>query len=549
MMETTLKDRFVIDHLPESGAQPRYFFDLPELQYPARLNSAVELVDRHVGEGRGDKIALRWLEGEATRELSYAALADWTNQIARVITEDLGLVTGNRLLLRGPNNPWMAAALLACLKAGVVAVPTMPLLRARELGTILNIAQARAALCDHRLADELRYCQDPANPNYCENLKAVMTFNSDAADSLESRAAAKSAAPFDAGTGRDDPCIIAFTSGTTGKPKGCIHFHRDVLAMCDTFSRHVLKTAATDITCGTPPLAFTFGLGGLLCFPLRAGGTALLVEKLTPEGFLQLIEDQKITMTFTAPTFYRKMAELADRYALDSLRVCVSAGEALPDATRQVWKQASGINMTDGIGGTEMMHVYISSTGDEVRDGAIGKVVPGYRARVVDENMNEVPPGTLGRLAVQGPTGCRYLDDERQAKYVRDQWNLPGDAFMMDADGYFFYQARDDDMIVSAGYNIAGPEVESVLMMHEAVSDCGVVGQADPERGAIVKAYVVLDPAFAPSEELVRQLQDFVKQQAAPYKYPRSIEFVAQLPRTETGKLQRFVLRKMSENL
>lgn len=546
-VQTGLKDRFVLEHLPDAADQPEYLFDLPQLQYPEQLNSAVELIDRHVQEGRGDNIALRWLQEGVQKQMSYLALSKWTNQLARVLTEDLGLVSGNRILLRGPNNLGMTGALLACLKAGVIAVPTMPLLRARELGTILKLSKAQAALCDARLLDELEHCRNPDNPNYCPGLQKIMAFSSDAPDAMQSLAAGKSDAPYDAQTLRDDPCMIAFTSGTTGKPKGCIHFHRDVLAMCDTFSRQVLQTRETDIACGTPPLAFTFGLGGLLCFPLRAGGSTLLVEKLTPESFLQIIQEHKVTMTFTAPTFYRKMAELAGEYTLDSLRICVSAGEALPDATRQVWKKASGINMTDGIGGTEMMHVYISSSGDDIRDGAIGRVVPGYQARVVDENMNDVPPGTLGRLAVRGPTGCRYLDDERQARYVQQQWNLPGDAFVMDEDGYFYYRARDDDMIVSAGYNIAGPEVESVLMTHEAVSDCGVVGRSDAERGAIVKAYIVLNPGFAPSADLVKILQDYVKQEAAPYKYPREIEFVDQLPRTETGKLQRFVLRNMNE--
>lgn len=545
--KTGLQDRFVIEHLPQMRQQPEYLFDLPELHYPAQMNSAVQLIDRHVHEGRGGNVALRWLEDGEQKQMTYDGLARWTNRLARVLTQDMGLVSGNRLLLRGPNNLGMTGALLACLKAGIVAVPTMPLLRARELGTILRISGARAALCDGRLLQELQHCRNPDNPNYCPDLDQVMAFSSDGPDAMQARADTKSDAPYDAQTMRDDPCMIAFTSGTTGKPKGCIHFHRDVLAMCDTFSRHILQTSATDIACGTPPLAFTFGLGGLLCFPLRAGGSTLLVEKLTPESFLQIIQDHKVTMTFTAPTFYRKMAELAGGYALDSLRICVSAGEALPDATRQLWKKASGINMTDGIGGTEMMHVYISSSGNDTRDGAIGRVVPGYQARVVDQNMNEVPPGTLGRLAVRGPTGCRYLDDERQSRYVQQQWNLPGDAFVMDADGYFYYRARDDDMIVSAGYNIAGPEVESVLLTHEAVGDCGVVARSDSERGAIVKAYVVLNPGFEPSAGLVKALQDYVKQEAAPYKYPREIEFVEQLPRTETGKLQRFMLRKMAE--
>jgi 2-aminobenzoate-CoA ligase len=344
--------------------------------------------------------------------------------------------------------------------------------------------------------------------------------------------------------------MLAFTSGTTGEPKAAAHFHRDVLAMCDTFSREILKPTADDIFIGTPPIAFTFGLGGQLCFPLRVGAAVMLVEKLTPDLLLDTIDQAKATITFTAPTFYRQMAlQLkaralrADAPSLKSLRASVSAGEALPDAIRTLWREATGIEMIDGIGSTEMMHIFISSAGNEVRRGAIGRVVPGYCAMVVDDQMRPLPPNTIGKLAVQGPTGCRYLDDARQTKYARDGWNLPGDAFTMDEDGYFFYQARTDDMIVSAGYNIAGPEVEAILLTHAAVADCGVVGVADAERGQIVKAFVILKPDATPGDALVKVLQDFVKSRIAPYKYPRAIEFCQELPRTETGKLQRFKLR------
>jgi 2-aminobenzoate-CoA ligase len=373
----------------------------------------------------------------------------------------------------------------------------------------------------------------------------VRVFHSDADDSLDTLAQAKPAEFEACDTAADDVCLIAFTSGTTGSPKGCMHFHRDVLAMCDLFPRHVLKPNADDVFCGTPPLAFTFGLGGLLCFPLRVGASTVLMEKLTPETLLQTVERFRATIMFTAPTFYRQMAPLTGRFDMTSLAKTVSAGEALPDATRELWRQATGIEMIDGIGGTEMIHIFISAAGSAVRRHSIGKAVPGYEIKVVDDEMQPVPAGTVGKLAVLGPTGCRYLADERQRKFVRDGWNLPGDAVYMDADGYVFYQARADDMIVSAGYNISGPEVESVLLQHEAVAECGVIGVPDDERGQVVKAFIVVKAGYTPDDALVAQLQTFVKNTVAPYKYPRLIEFIDALPRTETGKLKRFALKTM----
>lgn len=544
MEESAYTDSFARDHLPPPEEWPELLLDgNPDVDYPARLNCAVALVDDLVGRGDGERIALRWKEGGQQCSMTYRELMALTNRIARVLTEDMQLAPGNRLLLRGPNNVMMAASWLAAVKAGLVTVPTMPLLRAGELKKAIDKAQIHAVLCDRRLSGEIEHCMDAGHPAYCPTLAQAVYFHDDGPDSLDTLAAAKSDQFQACDTANDDVCLIAFTSGTTGKPKGCMHFHRDVLAMCDTFSRHILNMQPGDIVCGTPPLAFTFGLGGLLCFPLRVGASAVLTEKLTPDELLATVQDFGVTMTFTAPTFYRQMAALAGKYDLSTLKTTVSAGEALPDATRQLWKQASGIEMTDGIGGTEMIHVYVSSAGKAVRRGAIGKVVPGYVAQVVDENFQPVAPGIVGRLAVKGPTGCRYLDDERQRVFVQNGWNLPGDTFAMDEDGYLYYQARNDDMIISAGYNIAGPEVEGTLLLHEAVAECGVIGQPDPERGSIVKAYVVLKPGFTGDAAMVKTLQDHVKAAIAPYKYPREIEFTDSLPRTETGKLQRFVLR------
>ena len=544
------QDSFTRDRLPPPDQWPQFVFDRPEVRYPAQVNCADQLVDRHVREGYGDRIALRGVaagpEGPQDLCWTYAQLQDQVHRIAQVLTRDMGLVPGNRLLLRGGNSPMMAACLLAALHAGLVVVPTMPLLRSAELAQIIEKAQVGAALCDAPLLEELRHCMTPGHAHHAPALRQLVAFRSGDPQGLEQRIRGQEGPRRAHPTSRDDVCLIAFTSGTTGKPKGTMHFHRDVLAMCDLFPRHVLQMQADDVVCGTPPLAFTFGLGGLLAFPLRYGASTVLLEKHTPETLLQTIAKYKATQCYTAPTMYRQMAALAAGHDLSSLRHPVSAGEALPDATRQLWKKATGIELTDGIGGTEVIHIYISSAGQEVRPGAIGKVVPGYEACIVDESMRPVPPGTVGRLAVRGPTGCRYLDDPRQKDYVQGGWNLPGDTFVMDADGYFSYQARNDDMIISAGYNIAGPEVEGALLLHPAVAECGVVGVADEERGQVVLACVVLKPGHAGDEAMTLVLQEHVKQAIAPYKYPRRIIYLGSLPRTETGKLQRFKLRQMA---
>jgi len=528
-------DTFARDNLPPLQQWPE-LPQSPDTRYPERLNATVELLDRMVERGFGDAIALRTDAATCT----YYQLYVRVNQIAHALRHRMGLVPGNRVLLRGTNNPMMAACLLATIKAGLVAVPTMPLLRAKDLAPVVAKAKVSAALCDVQLRDEL-----DALARETPSLKQLVFFNdgSGAADALETHLPAMPTRFAACDTAQDDVALIAFTSGTTGTPKGTMHFHRDIVAMCDLFPRHVLRPGPDDVFCGTPPLAFTFGLGGMLCFPMRVGASVVLLERGTPETLLGAIQRHRASVLFTAPTMYRQMAPIVGRFDLSSLKKCVSAGEALPDATRQLWKQATGIEIIDGIGSTEMIHIFVSSPPEAVRRGAIGQVVPGYQARIVDDAMNELPPGTIGKLAVKGPTGCRYLADERQLNYVKQGWNLPGDTFTMDADGYFYYQARSDDMIVSGGYNIGGPEVEAALMLHEAVAECGVVGIPDDERGQIVKAFVVLKPGYKDDAAMAAALQDFVKKTIAPYKYPRAVEFRESLPRTETGKLQRFRLR------
>jgi 2-aminobenzoate-CoA ligase len=463
------------------------------------------------------------------------------NRIANVLVNDLGLVPGNRVLLRSANNAMMVASYFGVLKAGGVVVATMPLLRAKEISYAISKAKIAFALCDARLADEM----EKAKPLAPELKKTV--YWGGGANSLEGLMAKPGYETFAAcNTAADDVCLIAFTSGTTGQPKGTMHFHRDLLAVCDSYGRHVLRPNNADRFIGSPPLAFTFGLGGLVLFPMRVGASTILLEKTPPDELLNAIEQHRATVCFTAPTAYRAMLSQLESRDVSSLRKCVSAGEALPKATWDAWHAATGIKILDGIGSTEMLHIFIGSPEQSLRPGATGKPVPGYEAKILDDDGNEAAANTAGRLAVRGPTGCRYLADERQKKYVEDGWNVTGDTYLCDSDGYFWYQARSDDMIVSAGYNIAGPEVEAVLLTHEAVAECGVVGAPCPDRGQIVKAYVVLRAGFSGDATLTKALQEFVKAEVAPYKYPRAIEFVAGLPKTDTGKLQRFRLREIA---
>jgi 2-aminobenzoate-CoA ligase len=567
-------DRFVREHLPPPEQWPEFLFDRPELQFPPALNCATELLDAQLVAGRGGRVCIRapgllW---------NYAQLAVRANRIANVLVHELGLVPGNRVLLRAPNNPMLAACWFGVVKAGGIAVGSMPLLRAKELTQIIHKAQISHALCDARLADELLQAA-AASPV----LRHSVHFNSSAGDGLEAAMARQPSQFSNVATAADDPCLIAFTSGTTGQPKGTVHFHRDVMAACQAWPRHVLRAQQDDVFMGSPPLAFSFGLGGLLLFPMHIGASTVLLEKASPPELMAGVRDFKATVLFTSPTAYRAMALLqspsTDAVAAattapmptpmptptsnpnpmltptaapslrgGSLRQCVSAGEALPAATRALWKQATGIELIDGIGATEMLHIFISHDEAHARPGATGTVVPGYVACVLDDQGRPLPAGQVGRLAVKGPTGCKYLADERQSQYVQGGWNITGDAYLMDADGYFHYQSRTDDMIISAGYNIAAPEVEEALMQHPAVAECAVIGVADEERGQVVKAFVVVRAPSAGSSvretsALAIELQDFVKQRIAPYKYPRAVEFVAQLPRTETGKLQRFRLR------
>jgi len=535
--ETAHVDTFAADNLPPRDLWPE-FPNLEKLGYPDRMNCAVELIDRHVTEGRGDRVAL--IGSGVT--WTYAELQKVVDKIAHVLVDRYGMVPGNRVLLRSANNPMMTAVYFAIIKAGGIVVASMPLLRAKELSYLVEKPELTLAVCDSKLSDEMEKTRKLA-----PRLKDILYFGTDAPDSLEAQMAAYDA-PFTAcDTATDDVCLIGFTSGTTGQPKGTMHFHRDMLAICDCYSREVLQPQPDDRFVGSPPLAFTFGLGGLVLFPFRVGAAAILLERAGPDDLLEAIAKERATIVFTAPTAYRVMLSKLDDADISSLRKCVSAGEALPKPTWDAWYEKTGIKILDGIGGTEMLHIFIAAREDEIRPGATGKPVPLYEAMVIDDNGKPCPPGVSGRLAVRGPTGCRYLADDRQTVYVQNGWNITGDTYEVDADGYFWYKARSDDMIISAGYNIAGPEVESTLLAHPAVAECGVVGAPDPERGHIVKAYVVLAPGVTGDAALVKELQDYVKAENAPYKYPRAIEFVATLPRTETGKLQRFQLRQIAE--
>ena len=545
-------DHFAQDHLPPADQQPEFLFNLPALQFGAQLNCATALLDQWVAAGVGGRLCI---QGGGMR-WTYADLLAQANRIANVLVHGMGLVPGNRVLLRAPNTPLLAACWFAVMKAGGIAVATMPLLRAKELGDIIDKAEISHALCDARLSAELKAAA-ASHPV----LQAIRWFNADARtlentvndtlddtvqDSLEAAMAQQPATFENVATAADDTCILAFTSGTTGVPKATMHFHRDIMAICACWPGHVLKPRADDVFIGSPPMAFTFGLGGLLLFPMTVGASTVLLEQASPQHLVDAIAQYHASVLFTGPTSYRVMAAHGAQLVAAGLKRCVSAGETLPAATRALWRQATGIELIDGIGATELLHIFISADEAQARAGATGKPVPGYIAQVVDDAGQPLPPNTVGRLAVKGPTGCRYLADARQTQYVQNGWNLTGDAYLMDDDGYFHYQSRTDDMIISAGYSIAAPEVEDALLKHPAVAECGVIGVADAERGQIVKAYVVLVPGQAASPEMAKTLQDFVKQTVAPYKFPRAVAFVTALPRTETGKLQRFRLQAAS---
>jgi 2-aminobenzoate-CoA ligase len=527
-------DPFARDNLPPQDLCP-VFEGLEALGYPKRFNAAAELIDEGVRAGFGSRIALRTPAATWT----YDELLDKANRIAAVLKHDFGLEPGNRVLLRAANNTMKAACWLGVLKAGGIAVATMPLLRAQELSYMLGKAQVQFALCDARLADELGKAAAGAPA-----LKTVL-FHSDAPDGLEALMARQSGSFDNVIPSHDDVALIAFTSGTTGLSKATMHFHRDVLAIADCLPRHILKPTPDDVFLGSAPFAFTFGLGAMLVFPLRFGASAAMLEQPTPDAMLSAIEREGVTRLFTVPTLYRAMTPLAAGYDVSSLKTCISSGEHMPLSVFEGWYRATGIGLTNSIGSTEMLHGFLANLDTHRVPGAVGKAAPGYRAMVVDDDMNPLPPGQIGKLAVRGPTGCRYLDDaERQKKYVRDGWNLTGDAFETDEDGNFWYHARTDDMIVSAGYNISGAEVEGVLLQHPDVAECAVVGLPNEERGQIVAAYVVLREESQNGDAMKRELQELVKAQIAPYKYPRSIEFVAALPKTITGKIQRSALRE-----
>jgi 2-aminobenzoate-CoA ligase len=533
-------DTFAKERLPAPHELPELRFDLAALQYPQRLNAATRLLDRRVEEGDGNR---RCIVAQGGLCWSYADLRDAANRIANVLVDDMAIEAGNRVLLRAPNTPMLAACWFAVLKAGGIAVTTVPLYRAAELRFMMEKAQVKHALCDFRLRDEFDLA--------CNGLAGVRTLylNGDAAreDSLEHLMEGKPPHFEAVQTAADDVAIIAFTSGTTGTPKAAMHYHRDLLAICDTYAAGVLQPHHDDLVCGSPPLAFTFGLGGLLLFPLYAGAATLMLEKAGPIELLEAIAAFGVTTIFTAPVAYRTMAARAKEYDLATLRTCVSAGETLPKAVWEQWRATTGLEILDGIGSTEMLHIFVGSPRHEVRAGATGRVVPGYVAEIHDDGGRPVPDGTVGRLAVKGPTGCKYLQDERQQIYVHRGWNYPGDAYRRDPDGYYWYVSRMDDMILSAGYNISGPEVEQALIAHSDVKEVAVVGKRDPVKETnFVKAFVVLVDGCAATSAKADELREFCKSQIAPFKAPREIEFLGELPRTETGKLQRYKLRALS---
>ena len=544
-------DSFARDRLPVADRWPGLRFDLGGLHYPDRLNCAGHLLDSAIARFGPDRRCLisdakpSDVQTSDTQTWTYGDLDRHSDQIAHVLTSELGVVPGNRVLICGPNSPWTVACWFGVLKAGGVVVTVVPLLRSEEIATVAEIAQVSVALCAPG-------CDEQAAGAGVAGMQVVTVGGKGPEDLIERCSRVAGLPEFEpVQTSQDDVAMIAFTSGTTGRPKGCLHFHRDVLAIADTFAKHVLKAEPDDIFTGSPPLGFTFGLGGLVIFPLHVGASTVLLERGSPEALLAAVDKHGVSVLFTAPTAYRAMLAMLDDSAsggdnrLRTLRRCVSAGEALPGETWRAWHAATGVKIIDGIGATELLHIFISAADDDIRPGSTGRPVPGWEAAILDAEGHPVPDGEPGLLAVRGPVGCRYLADERQTTYVRHGWNYTGDTYIRDEDGYFWYQARSDDMIISSGYNIAGPEVENALLRHPSVLEAGVIGMPDPDRGQLVTAFVVLGPEVPTGEATVKELQEFVKARIAPYKYPRAVHFVPALPRTNTGKLQRFKLRDL----
>ncbi|MDQ0634366.1 2-aminobenzoate-CoA ligase [Arthrobacter pascens] len=530
-------DTFTRDHLPPANLWPALEFTLPELQYPEKLNAATVLINGAVTEYGPGRAALHTPDGTTW---TYGELQQRANQAAQVLTEDFGVVPGNRVLLRGPNNPWLVAAWLGVLKAGAVVVTTMPMLRAAEVSTLIGLTKPVVAVSDHRFVDELAAAAGTS--------VTVLSYGGDGVGDLVARCAAKDGLFTDVETSADDVALLGPTSGTTGAPKVTMHFHRDILATADTFARHILQPTSEDVFAGSPPVAFTFGLGGLVIFPLRFGASSLLTERAAPVELAENAAAAGATILFTAPTAYRAILKAGRGELLSRLRIAVSAGEHLPKETWEAVRSATGVRLVNGIGATELLHVFISAAGDDIRPGTTGKAVPGYRAVILDEAGVEAGPNQPGRLAVIGPTGCRYMDDDRQTKYVINGWNVTGDTFVQDEDGYFTYQSRSDNMIVSSGYNIGAPEVEAAIDQHPDVVENAVVARADEERGSVVCAFIVLREGVNADDAKRKEIQDFVKATIAPYKYPRDVRFVDELPRNPSGKLQHFKLRDRLEH-
>lgn len=529
------QDNFAHDSLPDISLQPDYIWDLPQFRQPEMLNCVDRLLDDHIKNGNGDAICLRTFE----KNWTYRELYEKANQIAQVLIDDLGLQSGNRVLIRSANNPMMVACWFGIIKAGGIVVATMPLLRAKELTTIIECAEISHVLCDVHLESEIDQVHSPFIKRICK-----FDGSENGTSELENLMLPKAKTFMNFHSKADSVALVGFTSGTTGLPKMTAHYHKDILNICEAFPQFSLQPTPDDIFTGSPPIGFTFGLGGLVLFPMYFGASTFLIEKPSPDLLLEAIQNHKISICFTAPTAWRIITSKVPDYDISSLRKCVSAGETLPLKVWQDWYDATGLKIIDGIGATEMLHIFISSNEENMRPGATGLPITGYEAKIIDAAGNELPANEPGRLAVRGITGCKYLNrPDKQREYVENGWNITGDVYKKDEDGYFWFIARGDDMIISSGYNIAAVEVESVLLTHEDILECAVVGLPDEERGMLVCAHVVLKEKNKASDEFSKAIQQWFKEVAAPYKYPRVIYFADLLPKTETGKIQRFKLK------
>ncbi len=532
---------------PPRELWPRFGLDFPEArEWPAKLNIAEVLVDDNLK--RGDKPAILYED----RQIKYRELQLMINKFGNAL-KVLDVKPYDRVMLRLPNIPEFIVSSLAVQKLGAVSVPTFTLLKAKELSYIASDCEAKVLITTPSLLEDVEKAKGEL-----KTIRHIVL-----ADAKPSEVEAPYIAfdylmdDFKEATGlepvrvdQDEVTLLLYTSGTTGPPKGCIHTHRHYLAVADCYAKNVLQAREDDVWGGPPTMAFAYGHTGLICNPLRHGATTSLVGsgRFEPASMFQLIEKHGISVFYGVPTAYRTMVALKHergKYDFSSLRVCVTAGEPCPPSLYYTIKEFFGCEVLEHMGCTELFNGFISTRFGQVKPGSMGLAVPGYDVRILGDDGNEVKTGEVGHLAVAGPIGIRYWKlPEKQAESVRNGWNHTGDMAYKDEEGFFWFASRSDDIIKTAAYRVSPHEVEEALIKHGAVAEAGVIGVPDLERGQIIKAFIVLKPDHKPSSRLEEELRVFVKDQIAPYKAPKEVEFVKELPKTETGKIRRAELKR-----